>query len=264
QLERRRRQQRVPREAHGDGRRRDAVDRGRGQGEAPGVVLQGHGDPRRSWLSERQRGQDCAEHRRVHPRHDPEGGQERHGGEGVPQALHPAEGRGRVRRARSGPLAAGHAVARQEPILAGPEGPASAGLRPAGPPRPDNAGTLRVQPGDGGSPQPARVERGDDRRGEGGSEAGRGDRQGVQADRRDLREVQDGVRAEMPMMNSASVADISRPTIQRRTLSRSLRGNLKGGEYTWALAFVVPYLAVFITFVAYPVVYAFWLRRYPC
>jgi multiple sugar transport system substrate-binding protein len=39
QLERRRRQQRLPRKAHGDGRRRDAVDRGRGQGEAPGVVL---------------------------------------------------------------------------------------------------------------------------------------------------------------------------------------------------------------------------------
>ena len=72
QLERRRRQQRLPREAHGDGRRRDAVDRGRGQGEAPRVVLQGHGDPRHR-LPERQCGQARAEHRRRHPGLIPKG-----------------------------------------------------------------------------------------------------------------------------------------------------------------------------------------------
>src|SRR4026208_1878928 len=61
------------------------------------------------------------------------------------------------------------------------------------------------------------------------------------------------------MMNSASGADIGPPARPGGTLSRSLRGGLKGGEYTWALAFVVPYLAVFVAFVAYPVVYGLWM-----
>ena len=64
-------------------------------------------------------------------------------------------------------------------------------------------------------------------------------------------------------MASASVVDIGRPPVRRGTLSRSLRGGLKGGEYTWALAFVVPYLAVFVAFVAYPVVYGLWMGSNP-
>jgi multiple sugar transport system permease protein len=60
-------------------------------------------------------------------------------------------------------------------------------------------------------------------------------------------------------MNGTSVIHVGRPAIRRRTLSRSLRGGLKGGEYTWAVAFVVPYVAVFLTFVAYPVVYGLWM-----
>jgi len=60
-------------------------------------------------------------------------------------------------------------------------------------------------------------------------------------------------------MDSASAVAIGRPGLQWRTLSRSLRGGLKGGEYTWAVAFVIPYLAVFVTFVAYPVVYGLWM-----
>jgi multiple sugar transport system permease protein len=61
------------------------------------------------------------------------------------------------------------------------------------------------------------------------------------------------------MMDSASVVDIGRPAIRRGALSRYLRGGLKGGEYTWAVAFVVPYVAVFLTFVAYPVAYGLWM-----
>src|SRR5215510_13588621 len=60
-------------------------------------------------------------------------------------------------------------------------------------------------------------------------------------------------------MNSSTVVDVSRPALGRESLSRYLRGGLKGGEYTWAVAFVVPYLAVFLTFVAYPIVYGVWL-----
>src|SRR5439155_8842469 len=115
-----------------------------------------------------------------------------------------------------------------------------------------------------GSLRPARVEHRDDRRGEGGRETGRGDRQGVQANRGDLREVQDRVRAERRMMDRASVdrasvVDVARPAIWLRTLSRSLRGSLHGGEYAWAVAFVVPYVVVFLAFVAYPVVYGLWM-----
>ena len=65
------------------------------------------------------------------------------------------------------------------------------------------------------------------------------------------------------MMDSASVVDSGRPAVLRGTLSRSLRGGLKGGEYTWAVAFVVPYIAVFLAFVAYPVVYGLWMGSEP-
>ena len=58
---------------------------------------------------------------------------------------------------------------------------------------------------------------------------------------------------------SSSIVDISRPAIQRRAFARSLRGGLKGGEYTWAVAFVLPYIAVFVAFVVYPVVYGLWM-----
>jgi len=60
-------------------------------------------------------------------------------------------------------------------------------------------------------------------------------------------------------MNSASAIDIGRPAIRRDTRWRSWRGELKGSEYTWAVAFIVPYVAVFLGFVAYPVVYGLWM-----
>jgi multiple sugar transport system permease protein len=60
-------------------------------------------------------------------------------------------------------------------------------------------------------------------------------------------------------MNSASTIDVGRPTIQRDTRWRAWRGELKGSEYTWAVAFIVPYVAVFLVFVAYPVVYGLWM-----
>jgi len=60
-------------------------------------------------------------------------------------------------------------------------------------------------------------------------------------------------------MNSASAIDIGRPAIRRETRWRAWRGELKGSEYTWAVAFIVPYVAVFLVFVAYPVVYGLWM-----
>jgi len=64
-------------------------------------------------------------------------------------------------------------------------------------------------------------------------------------------------------MDTASVVEIGRPSVRRDSIWRSLRGPLKGSEYTWALAFVVPYIAVFLTFVAYPVVYGLWMGSEP-
>jgi len=61
------------------------------------------------------------------------------------------------------------------------------------------------------------------------------------------------------MIDSASVLDLARPAVRWRSFIRSLRGGLKSGEYTWAVAFVVPYAAVFLTFVVYPIVYGLWM-----
>src|SRR5258708_10551839 len=44
---------------------------------------------------------------------------------------------------------------------------------------------------------------------------------------------------------------------------RVWRGGLQGSEFTWAVAFVIPYAAVFLAFVAYPVVYGLWLGHEP-
>jgi multiple sugar transport system permease protein len=46
----------------------------------------------------------------------------------------------------------------------------------------------------------------------------------------------------------------------RRTVWRL---GLQGSEFTWAIAFLVPYAALFLAFVAYPVVYGLWLGREP-
>ncbi len=64
-------------------------------------------------------------------------------------------------------------------------------------------------------------------------------------------------------MTSTSVVEIGRPALGRRTLRSYWAGHLKGSEYYWALAFVVPYVAVFILFVAYPIAFGLWLGHSP-
>jgi multiple sugar transport system permease protein len=41
------------------------------------------------------------------------------------------------------------------------------------------------------------------------------------------------------------------------------RGHLRGSEYAWALAFCLPYVAVFLIFVAYPVGFGIWMGSAP-
>ena len=60
-------------------------------------------------------------------------------------------------------------------------------------------------------------------------------------------------------MDSASVVEIGRPAVRHQSLWRYCRGSLKSSEYAWAVAFVVPYVAVFLAFVVYPVVYGVWM-----
>jgi multiple sugar transport system permease protein len=49
-------------------------------------------------------------------------------------------------------------------------------------------------------------------------------------------------------------------SVERRRL---WRGGLQGSEFIWAIAFVVPYAAVFVAFVAYPVAYGLWMGHEP-
>jgi multiple sugar transport system permease protein len=65
-------------------------------------------------------------------------------------------------------------------------------------------------------------------------------------------------------MNSASVIELGRPPLRRRSpLLRYWQGRLRGSEFTWAVAFVVPYIAVFVMFVVYPVLFGAWMGRQP-
>jgi multiple sugar transport system permease protein len=64
-------------------------------------------------------------------------------------------------------------------------------------------------------------------------------------------------------MASASVYELGRPAVPRRTLLRYWQGRLHGSEFTWAVAFIVPYAAVFLAFVVYPVLYGAWMGSKP-
>ena len=65
-------------------------------------------------------------------------------------------------------------------------------------------------------------------------------------------------------MTAATELDVGLPSpSRRRSFLRYWRGNLKGSEFTWALAFSVPYIAVFVGFVAYPVFYGVWMGSDP-
>lgn len=65
-------------------------------------------------------------------------------------------------------------------------------------------------------------------------------------------------------MSSTSLAGFAPAAVGRRgALRRHLQGGLKGSEYNWALAFLVPYIVVFFAFVVYPALYGLWMGSAP-
>ena len=55
----------------------------------------------------------------------------------------------------------------------------------------------------------------------------------------------------------------ARAVPEARARRRAWLGGLQGSEYAWAVAFVIPYVALFLVFVAYPLVYGLWLGHNP-
>ena len=64
-------------------------------------------------------------------------------------------------------------------------------------------------------------------------------------------------------MTTASAIELGRPAARQNSLWRYWRGGLQGSEFTWAVAFVVPYIAVFLAFVVYPACYGLWMGSDP-
>ena len=53
------------------------------------------------------------------------------------------------------------------------------------------------------------------------------------------------------------------PDALNRPRRPSWHRHLHGSEFAWAIAFVVPYAAVFFAFVVYPIAYGLWMAREP-
>jgi multiple sugar transport system permease protein len=62
---------------------------------------------------------------------------------------------------------------------------------------------------------------------------------------------------------SLAAVEVGRSQIGRRARLRAWRGELQGSEYTWAIAFCIPYVALFLAFVVYPVAYGLWMGHQP-
>src|SRR5437870_11847759 len=64
-------------------------------------------------------------------------------------------------------------------------------------------------------------------------------------------------------MTTASAIEFGGQAGRRQSLWRYWRGGLQGSEFAWAIAFVIPYIAVFLAFVVYPVFYGLWMGSKP-
>jgi multiple sugar transport system permease protein len=68
---------------------------------------------------------------------------------------------------------------------------------------------------------------------------------------------------EATMSSTRQALAIGRPVAVSRSRRPPWRGRLQGSDTSWAIAFVVPYVAVFAAFVIYPVVYGLWMGSNP-
>src|SRR5215475_3257942 len=48
-----------------------------------------------------------------------------------------------------------------------------------------------------------------------------------------------------------------------RTWRHALFGGLHGADYVWAIAFALPYIAIFLAFVVYPIGFGIWMGSDP-
>jgi multiple sugar transport system permease protein len=65
------------------------------------------------------------------------------------------------------------------------------------------------------------------------------------------------------MSTTQQVLAIGRATHTARLTRRAWHGGLQGSEFAWAIAFALPYAAVFLAFVVYPIGYGLWLGSDP-
>ena len=65
------------------------------------------------------------------------------------------------------------------------------------------------------------------------------------------------------MSATQQVPAAGRPVLGNGRWRRAWRGHLHGSDLTWAIAFVVPYAAVFFAFAVYPIAYGLWMGREP-
>jgi multiple sugar transport system permease protein len=65
------------------------------------------------------------------------------------------------------------------------------------------------------------------------------------------------------MSATQQILALGRPVAAVRPVRRAWHGGLQGADFAWAIAFVVPYAAVFLLFVAYPIAYGLWLGSNP-
>lgn len=65
------------------------------------------------------------------------------------------------------------------------------------------------------------------------------------------------------MGTSTHVAGIGPAFSTRRLAHRGWHLGLQGPDFVWALAFLVPYIATFVLFVAYPIAYGLWMGSSP-
>ena len=65
------------------------------------------------------------------------------------------------------------------------------------------------------------------------------------------------------MSATQQVVAVGRPVLGNGRWRPAWRGHLQISDLTWAIAFVVPYAAVFFAFAVYPIAYGLWMGRDP-